>query len=238
MRKAVTSFVAVAAVIIAAIAIGTIITKGLDKLIESAPTTSTRQTTSESMPPAPTAKPTETAIASPSPVPTVIIAKAPTEPPATPKPQPTYSEPPTLDYKDILANPTKYAGKKLSIWYYGMPNSGYGTELGTDSKTQLEFFTGFDRANNTWGVMISGSHEDESTPYLVGGTYILTGYLVDVDFNHFNPYIGTPPILMITEWQELTMPTVLRSELDPKTYELTSGTLPDVSKLIPDSIKR
>jgi hypothetical protein len=239
MRKIVTLSAAIAIVIIAAIAIGTIITKGLDKLIESAPTTSTRQTTSESMPPAPTAKPTETAIASPSPVPTVIITKAPTEPPATPKPRPTFTEPPTLDYNDILNNPAKYEGKKLTIWYYGQPGAGRGIAPGTDGKTVLNFFTGYDRAKNTWGVMSSEVYsEGKAVPYLLGASYILSGYLVDVDFNYFNDRIGTPPVLMITEWQELTMPIGFSQFEDPETYELTSGTLPDVSHLIPPDLKR
>lgn len=171
-------------------------------------------------------------------IPTTIVTPGPTEPLLTPKLQPTFKEPPTQDYKDILANPDKYAGKKLSIWFYGVPDAGRGSVSGSDGKTQLEFYTGFDRANNTWGIMISENPESRARPYLIGGTYIFTGYLVGVDFNRFNPLIGTPPVLMVTEWQELTMPVGLRSAIDPDTYELTAGTLPDTSKLIPTSIKR
>jgi len=169
----------------------------------------------------------------------VIITKAPTEPPATPKPRPTFTEPPTLDYNDILNNPAKYEGKKLTIWYYGQPGAGRGIAPGTDGKTVLNFFTGYDRAKNTWGVMSSEVYsEGKAVPYLLGASYILSGYLVDVDFNYFNDRIGTPPVLMITEWQELTMPIGFSQFEDPETYELTSGTLPDVSHLIPPDLKR
>ena len=50
--------------------------------------------------------------------------------------------------------------------------------------------------------------------------------------------IGTPPVQMITKLQELTLSTCRGGTCDPKSYALTSGTLPDVSQLIPDAIKR